>query len=518
MAAPPAGSPGAAAAERTPEAAGEDAGPAPPAVARPLGRGECGTKNWARSAAGTIDDLSEEQFEVLRAFKASLGDNLEAVRALHETPDYTALRFLRARQFDADNATKMVMACVEWRRSFRDLGSVRQLGTRPVPEILNGVTIDELSAYYENGYTGTFDRLGRPIFIDRAGLVDSESLAAVCGIERMLDYHVHQIEGEQAMLLGRATAAAGRPISEMCTIIDCAGMGMSLINAHTKKYFGLISAVDSDFYPESAGTILCINAPGVFSIAWSFVKKMLDKRTVAKIRILSSSDPWREELLKHIAPENLPVEYGGTFESPDGLFPTSRTQKIQFGSKVPVHTDEREGCTEGERVRYKFHSKGGGMTFTVEFLADGQNEWTAVVPPAKIEKMEVRDEWVTVPSQGRLRATWKPSRASGRVLFVRVESETQRADDIRRAEETAREIARALDGQGAGKPSSDGDGDDSPGAAGSGAVGGAGGATGDAPATGQSGTASTGKVQQAVSPPEPPADAGASSGRPTGDE
>ena len=61
---------------------------------------------------------------------------------------------------------------------------------------------------------------------------------------------------------------------------------------------------------------LIINAPTTFRVIWSMIKYLLDARTQAKIEVLSVDHA--PELLKHIAPENLMVAYGGSNKTPLG--------------------------------------------------------------------------------------------------------------------------------------------------------------------------------------------------------
>ena len=192
-------------------------------AARPAGAGECGTKHWARSASGFPDDLSVEQARVLGAFKASHEELLLAAKGLHEDMDSIACRYLRARQFDAAAAAKMLTEAVEWRRTFGGKGGVRELGLAPHIDVLGGVSADELRCFYQHRYIGTYDREGRPLYIERTGLIDSESLALSVGMERLLNYHVCELEGEQQVHMLRASQRAGRPVVNMCTILDMEG-------------------------------------------------------------------------------------------------------------------------------------------------------------------------------------------------------------------------------------------------------------------------------------------------------
>ena len=57
------------------------------------------------------------------------------------------------------------------------------------------------------------------------------------------------------------------------------------------------------------GKMFIINAPTIFTIIWSFVKRVVDPRTVAKIDVVGSN--YLPKLLMYVDAENLPVQFGG---------------------------------------------------------------------------------------------------------------------------------------------------------------------------------------------------------------
>jgi len=69
------------------------------------------------------------------------------------------------------------------------------------------------------------------------------------------------------------------------------------------------SSVGQNRYPETMGKFFIINVPWTFSAVWAIVKPWLDEVTVKKIIILGGT--YKEELLKQIPVENLPVQFGG---------------------------------------------------------------------------------------------------------------------------------------------------------------------------------------------------------------
>jgi hypothetical protein len=80
-----------------------------------------------------------------------------------------------------------------------------------------------------------------------------------------------------------------------------------------------------------------INAPYLFSTAWSFVRPLLDEVTVSKISILGSN--YRSVLLEQIPAENLPTYLGGTCQCPGGC--SMRYARVGRNKGKQRHADER---------------------------------------------------------------------------------------------------------------------------------------------------------------------------------
>lgn len=64
------------------------------------------------------------------------------------------------------------------------------------------------------------------------------------------------------------------------------------------------------YYPETLGEMFIINAPWVFTPLWAMIRPWLDPVTRAKFHVLGSR--YSSDLLEVIAPDQLPLEYGGT--------------------------------------------------------------------------------------------------------------------------------------------------------------------------------------------------------------
>lgn len=63
---------------------------------------------------------------------------------------------------------------------------------------------------------------------------------------------------------------------------------MKMMTKKVMNFVKLAASIGQDYYPEMLGKMFIVNAPMLFSGAWTMVKVFLDKRTVEKISILSS--------------------------------------------------------------------------------------------------------------------------------------------------------------------------------------------------------------------------------------
>lgn len=108
---------------------------------------------------------------------------------------------------------------------------------------------------------------------------------------------------------------AGSLQETCCTIMDLKGVGLMKANS-VYGYLQSASGISQNYYPERLGKLYVINAPWGFSSIFGVVKRFLDPVTVNKIHILGSG--YQSELLGQIPKENLPKQFGGSCDCPNG--------------------------------------------------------------------------------------------------------------------------------------------------------------------------------------------------------
>lgn len=269
------------------------ASPMPPGVTDP---------NY-KPLPGRLGNLTVPQQHALDTLKKQLKDEGHFVE--ERMDDATLLKFLRARKFDVAKAKEMLLSAENWRKEFG------------VEEIMTNFDFKEkaeVDKYYPQFYHKT-DKDGRPVYVERLGLLDIKALYAITTQERQLKRLVYEYEKFATERLPACSKAVGYPVETSCTILDLGGV--SLTNFYRVKDFVMQAAsVGQDRYPECMGKFYIINAPWAFSTVWSVIKLWLDEVTVAKINILGSS--YKDVLLQQIDEENLPKVLGGKCDCPGG--------------------------------------------------------------------------------------------------------------------------------------------------------------------------------------------------------
>ena len=233
--------------------------------------------------------------EKLEAFKNLLGKEYYDP-SQHD--DHALYRFLRARSYDLEASKKMWVDYINWRRENK------------IDTIIDDLEFPEfplVRQYYPRMYHRT-DKLGRPIYIERLGLVDVAKVTSVCATDKLLKYHIYEYEKLIKYRFKACSIKSGKHIEQSTTILDLKGVSLSSF----PSIAGLVkevSKIAQDYYPEMLGKMYIVNAPMLFSAIWNLVKPFLNEVTVAKISILGSS--YKSSLLELIEEKDLPDFLGG---------------------------------------------------------------------------------------------------------------------------------------------------------------------------------------------------------------
>ncbi|KZT40599.1 CRAL/TRIO domain-containing protein [Sistotremastrum suecicum HHB10207 ss-3] len=287
------------------------------------------------------ETLNSQQKETLIKFRDELRtEGIVGESDSWGTDDDCLIRFLRARKFNIKAAKTMFKKCSEWRRTIGGVG-IDQLYTEIDP--WDYPERKEVFKKWPIWFHKT-DKKGRPINIQTLGEIDIPGLHKAVKPER----HWHTIVVNQEALTREVipccTKRFGQSISGALCILDLKGFG---------QFWGMKGIareslqLTQDYYPETMGQLLILNAPTSFTAIWSVIKTWIAKETADKIDILGSD--YQEILLKHVDADNLPSSLGGNCKCEGGCEWSNagpwlkgrqhRRKLLYTGDMVPARTE-----------------------------------------------------------------------------------------------------------------------------------------------------------------------------------
>ncbi|KAI3755573.1 hypothetical protein L1987_55376 [Smallanthus sonchifolius] len=239
-------------------------------------------------------------------------EDLKAVEALRQAlipedllpskhDDYhMLLRFLKARAYDIEKAKKMWADMINWRKEY---------GADTIMEDFDFKEKEEVMQYYPQGHHGV-DKDGRPVYIERLGLVDATKLMQATTLERYIKYHVMEFERTFSDKFPACSIAAKTHVDQSTTILDVQGVGLKSMNKSARDLIQSLQNIDGNNYPETLCRMYIINAGSGFRLLWNTVKTFLDPKTTSKINVLGNK--FQSKLLEIIEASELPEFLGGT--------------------------------------------------------------------------------------------------------------------------------------------------------------------------------------------------------------
>ncbi|GJN17011.1 hypothetical protein PR202_gb04049 [Eleusine coracana subsp. coracana] len=290
-----------------------------------------------------------------------------------ERTDTVLLKFLRAREFKVKEAMAMLKSAVLWRKRFGiDLLLEADLG---LPELDKVVF-----------YRGT-DKEGHPVCYNVYGeFQDKDLYEKAFGDEEKRECFLKwRIQLLERGILSKLDFAP----SGICSMVQVTDLKNSppMLGKHravTRQALTLLQ----DNYPEFIAKKVFINVPWWYLAANKMMSPFLTQRTKSKF-VFASSAKSAETLFRYIAPEQVPVQFGGLFKEDDPEFTTSDAVTeltIKASSKETIEIP----ATENSTIVWEFRVLGWEVSYGAEFTPDAEGAYTVIVQ--KIRKVPANEE------------------------------------------------------------------------------------------------------------------------------
>eukprot|EP00298_Acanthocystis_sp_HF-20_P016359 c21458_g3_i1.p1 GENE.c21458_g3_i1~~c21458_g3_i1.p1 ORF type:complete len:293 (-),score=101.58 c21458_g3_i1:59-937(-) len=264
-----------------------------------------------RVRTGFVGTLTSEEEKVLQEFK-ELCKNEEVDLSVYpireyETIDHILLRFLRARNFNLQQALKMINDNVKWRKE----NNIMTI-TEESPSNIYKCDSQKIAAILPALHPG-FDKQGRPVLFKKMGancVIDT--LLEETTVENLIRYHWWSQE-KLSYLCFTSSTEKQKHVEAFVTVVDAAGWHVGLGSRKAYSYLKAMADTDSLNYPERMGATIVVNAPKALAIGWNIIKSWLNPVTQQKVNILRGPEEYLP-VLKEIMDESvIPEEYGGKF-------------------------------------------------------------------------------------------------------------------------------------------------------------------------------------------------------------
>jgi len=291
-----------------------------------------------------------------------------------ERTDTVLLKFLRAREFKVKEAMAMLKSAGLWRKRFGidELLLDADIGLRE----LEGVVF----------YRGA-DREGHPVCYNVYGeFQDKELYERAFGDEekreRFLKWRIQLLERGIREQLDFSP-------SGICSMVQVTDLKNSppMLGKHravTRQALALLQ----DNYPEFVAKKVFINVPWWYLAANKVMSPFLTQRTKSKI-VFCSPGKSAETLFRYIAPEQVPVQFGGLYKEDDTEFSTSDAVTeltVKPSSKETVEIP----ATENSTVVWELRVLGWEVSYGAEFTPDAEGGYTVIVQ--KTRKVPAHEE------------------------------------------------------------------------------------------------------------------------------
>ncbi|CAI9786962.1 unnamed protein product [Fraxinus pennsylvanica] len=285
-----------------------------------------------------------------------------------ERSDVILLKFLRARDFKVKEAFSMLKSVVAWRKEFK------------IDEFLEEEYIGE--GLEKVVYMHGVDKEGHPVCYNAYGEFQDKGLYnnTFADSEKRAKFLRWRIQ-----FLERSIRKLDFSPEGVCTIVQVNDLknspGLFLFKKELRQATNQALQLLQDNYPEFVAKQVFINVPWWYVAYNRMISPFFTERTKSKF-VFAGLTKTAETIFKYIAPEQVPVQYGGLSRDGEQEFTTADPAVEEFIKPASKHTIElpiTEGCTLVWEVRVV----GWDVSCGAEFVPSGEGGYTWIVQKSR---------------------------------------------------------------------------------------------------------------------------------------
>ncbi|KAH6780447.1 Sec14p-like phosphatidylinositol transfer family protein [Perilla frutescens var. hirtella] len=294
-----------------------------------------------------------------------------------ERSDVILLKFLRARDFKVKDAFTMLKNVVAWRREFKIDELLEEEG---IGEGLEKVVY--VHGVDKEGHQVSYNAFGE--FQDKE--LYSNTFSDAEKREKFLRFYIQFLEKNIKKL-----DFSPEGTSTIVQVTDLKNSpGLFLLKKELRQATNQALQLLQDNYPEFVAKQVFINVPWWYVAYNRMISPFLTQRTKSKF-VFAGPTKTAETLFKYIAPEQVPVQYGGLSKAGEQEFTTADAaieEIIKPTSKQTIELPIAEGGTLVWEVRVV----GWEVSYGAEFVPSAEGGYTWIVQ--KTRKIGAADEQV----------------------------------------------------------------------------------------------------------------------------
>ncbi|XP_020585295.1 patellin-3-like [Phalaenopsis equestris] len=291
-----------------------------------------------------------------------------------EKSDTVLLKFLRARDFKVKDALAMIKNAVIWRKQFGIESLLEE--DLEVPEL-------EKVVFYHGQ-----DKEGHPVCYNVYGeFQDPELYAKAFGDEekreKFLRWRIQFLEKGIRQQLDFSPKGVCTMV-QITDLKNVPGPGKKELRQATKKALALLQ----DNYPEFVAKQVFINVPWWYLAYNRVISPFFTQRSKSKF-VFAGPSKSAETIFRYIAPEYVPVQYGGLSKENDTDFTSSDAVTEVIIKPSSKHVIELPS-TEPSLIIWELRVLGWDVSYSAEFVPTSEEGYTVLVQKAR--KFSVADE------------------------------------------------------------------------------------------------------------------------------